>query len=75
MKPKTNTGGASSSQAKKNQKPYRAKAAPDGTPYPADFNRWSNADRLYWLEEHDGSPRCSLCGNTFSSDAHKACEL
>jgi hypothetical protein len=32
--------------------PLRPKLAPDGTPYPAGFNKWKNAERLTWLTEH-----------------------
>jgi hypothetical protein len=32
----------------------KTKTAPDGTPYPPSFERWTNARRLEWLEFHDG---------------------
>lgn len=75
MKPKTNTAGASGVSPRKKQPPTKPKQADDGTRYPPDFNAWTNAQRLYWLEDHDGKSRCYLCGDKFSSERHKRCEL
>jgi hypothetical protein len=53
----------------------KPKAAADGTPYPPDFNDWSNAERLYWLDEHSGL-KCVACGRSFNDEEHKKnCEL
>jgi hypothetical protein len=33
------------------------KTAKDGTPFPSDFDSWSNNDRLIWLTKHDKKHR------------------
>lgn len=53
----------------------KPKAAKDGTPFPPDFNAWTNVERLFWLDEHDGK-LCGCCGGSFNTEYHKEnCEL
>jgi len=33
----------------------KTKTAPDGTPYPERFDKWTNSKRLAWLEFHDAA--------------------
>ena len=33
----------------------KTKTAPDGTPYPERFDKWTNSRRLEWLERHDSN--------------------
>jgi hypothetical protein len=33
----------------------KTKTAPDGTPYPERFDKWTNSRRLEWLEWHDSN--------------------
>jgi hypothetical protein len=50
-KTETNPAGVlgASPESESNTKTGKPKAAPDGTPWPSDFDSWENAQRLEWL--------------------------
>jgi hypothetical protein len=48
----------------------KAKAAPDGTPYPNDFNSWPNVKRIEWLEVHRSISFEAKQGKTKTTMAH-----
>ncbi len=52
--PKTNTGTKT-----------KTRLAGDGTPWPEDFDSWSNLRRTTWLQEHDGSDESRKAKDTW----------